>query len=405
MSQGRDPSCPFCYNEIVGGALWFVCGGVGSPGRNGCAFGPDAERERLTGLNFQSRPAFKAPPTRRLGKALMRASCPHCGGATGQRCCPHCHCPLSSHFGTSTSPLIAMVGAKGTGKTVYLTVLARELLTKLWRQFKADIRLSGDSQGAQGTRQWLDRNINHVYADRRLFPKTPRAERGRKQPVVFEWRQEGDGFRFKREKVFETTFLSFYDTAGEDLLTLQSVHDQTYIGSADALILLIDPFTLPKARDFISLPDEAITTEDSTDDIIGLVTESLRSSHGSRTEGRISIPIAVTFTKMDAVLESLPEDHFLRRTPPQDGHYDESFGLETHEQIRSLLQKWGGEKIDNHFDKNYKTYRYFGVSALGAKPDYTQSKVNQSGVQPFRVEEPLIWLLSRFNVVKRRPRA
>jgi hypothetical protein len=48
---------------------------------------------------------------------------------------------------------------------------------------------------------------------------------------------------------------------------------------------------------------------------------------------------------------------------------------------------------------NYSAFRYFAVSALGAEPDYRRATVDEAGVQPFRVEEPLLWLLSRFDVV------
>ena len=41
------------------------------------------------------------------------------------------------------------------------------------------------------------------------------------------------------------------------------------------------------------------------------------------------------------------------------------------------------------------------MSALGAPPDYAAAAVDAGGVQPFRVEEPLLWLLHRFGVIGR----
>ena len=43
----------------------------------------------------------------------------------------------------------------------------------------------------------------------------------------------------------------------------------------------------------------------------------------------------------------------------------------------------------------------FAVSALGAPPDYANSIVDARGVRPFRVAEPLLWLLSQFQVIPR----
>ena len=41
----------------------------------------------------------------------------------------------------------------------------------------------------------------------------------------------------------------------------------------------------------------------------------------------------------------------------------------------------------------------FGVSALGAEPDYSSYTVAPGGVQPHRVEDPVLWLLSKSGTV------
>ena len=49
---------------------------------------------------------------------------------------------------------------------------------------------------------------------------------------------------------------------------------------------------------------------------------------------------------------------------------------------------------------NYKDFRYFGVSALGAEPDYENATVAAGGVRPHRVEDPVLWLLSKAGTVR-----
>src|SRR5262249_27418215 len=156
-----------------------------------------------------------------------RAPCPNCGGQSGIRVCPCCRSELSANFGTAASPLIGMVGARGTGKTVYLTVLAHEMRTNLRRRFAADVRLSGDRpRGAVSPLRWLQQNINSVYEDPRLPLPTPQSPDGRREPVVFEWRQE-----YKRLGVrpLRPSHLSFFDTAGDDLTSQQQTHDLAYL--------------------------------------------------------------------------------------------------------------------------------------------------------------------------------
>jgi hypothetical protein len=387
-------SCPYCYQRIPAHRLWYQCTGRGSPGQTGCPKEVDETRQAMTGYAEQCRPSFPPP---RPGPALRRATCPNCAAVSGIRVCPACHTPLSSNFGESASPLIAMVGAKGTGKTVYLTVLAHELRTNLRKRFAADVRLSGDRQGdATSPKQWLDQNVKAVYTNRRLFPQTAQAQNGRREPLVFEWRHEHRLLRLNRLRTF---YLSFYDTAGEDLTSQGTAHDLTYLGAADALILLLDPFMLPQARNRLHLPKAAITSDEAAVDVLGRVTEMLRSSHGTSGRRRIRIPISVAFAKMDAFDAVLDKDHPLLRVPSVRDKYDDGAGQETHEHIRALLEDFGAGDVDTHLRLNYQNYRYFAVSALGAQPNYDTREVDRNGVHPFRVDEPLVWLLSRFGVV------
>jgi hypothetical protein len=392
-------ACPYCYRRINARRLWYQCTGRGTPGRPGCAVQRDARRQEQTGYADASRPVF-APRTA-APVVPRQATCPTCGGMTGIRVCPNCHTPLSTNFGDAGSPLIAMIGAKGTGKTVYLTVLAHELRTGLRRRFGADVRLTGDAQGGfKSALQWLEQNVDTVFTQRQLFEETPAATAGRREPLVFEWRQERRLAGVLPQ--FRTSFLSFYDTAGEDLTNQSRAHDLAYLGAADALILLLDPFMLPQARDRIKLPPEAITSTESTIDVVGRITEQLRASHGTRSRGRIKQPLAVAFAKVDAFFEELTPDDPLLRSPPALPLYDETIGKATHEHIRALLTEWGGDDIDDHLRHNYRSYRYFAVSSLGAPPDYQQRRVESGGVRPHRVDEPLVWLLSRFGVVPAR---
>ncbi|MBE1491922.1 hypothetical protein [Plantactinospora soyae] len=380
-------ACPYCYHQIPGRKLAYQCTGRGSPGRDGCPKTVDEKRRRETGFNQPSRPVFTADKAGLY--APPRAKCPTCRAESGIRACPCCHTPLSANFGASAGPLIAMVGATGTGKTVYLTVLAHELMNGLRRRFDADVRRVGGSSS----------EVEQVFGEQTLFGQTAQAKGGWREPVVFEWRQQRRGLGIGPR--FRTTYLSFYDTAGEDLTEQDTTHDLTYLGAAEALILLLDPFMIRKARDQIRLPKSALRSQESTLNVVNRVTETLRASHGLKPRQNVKIPVAVAFAKIDAFFDVLGRDHALLRKPPVTAGYDELAGQATHEQIRALLREWDADDIDAHLRHNYENFRYFAVSALGAQPDYDDAVVDPRGVQPFRVDEPLVWLLSRFGVVPR----
>lgn len=393
-------SCPYCYREIKDGVLWFVCTGRGSPQHAGCPPEPDEQRERLTGFIEPSRPAF--PPQAGLARTVRRAYCPRCHGVTGIRACPECHTVLSPTFGDRRSPLIALVGAKGTGKTVYLTVLAHELRNDLRRRFNADVRLTGDAQGGfRSSLQWLQNNVDRMYKNGELSPLTQPAPSGRRHPLVFEWRQQYKEWRFLRRS--RSSFLSFYDTAGEDLTNPNATHEQAYIGAADALIVLLDPFLIPAARDQIKVPEKVVQSDQGTLDVLARVTNHLRGSHAVRPDQPVTVPIAVVFAKIDAFFHALGQDHPLFHSPAPGPVYDEILGGQTHEAVRALLHQWNADDIDAHLEQNYRTYRYFAVSALGTEPDYAEMTL-QGSVKPHRVDEPLVWLLSQFRVIPKGPR-
>ncbi len=405
-------ACPYCYHPINQRKLAYQCLGRGVPGGSQCAKREDERRQELTTVRTAAYPTF-VPQTSFLaslaqtflsqpGRPLFRtrqAACPYCGGLTGVRACPVCHTPLSSTFAESRSPLVGMVGGKGAGKTVYLSVLHHELRTTVRRRFHADIRLSGDQHGGAGSpRQWLENYEEQLFQQGRLFEQTAAALNGQRAPVVIEWRQPK---RKLGRATFGTTVLSFYDAAGEDLTSQDRVNTQAYLSVANGLVLLLDPWQLPGAMERIEVPASAVRDAEPPLEVLTRITELLRVSHQVKASRRVKVPLAVVFAKMDAFFPVLGGNHPLLAKASALPGYDETVGQDTHEHVLAMLHDYGADDIDAHLMHNYTTFRYFAVSALGAAPDYAAEKVDVGGVQPFRVEEPLLWLLHGFGVIDR----
>jgi hypothetical protein len=119
----------------------------------------------------------------------------------------------------------------------------------------------------------------------------------------------------------------------------------------------------------------------------------LRATHEGNPRRKIRIPVAVAFVKVDALFPILGDNSPILRLPATRPSYDDDDGLAVHEHVRSLLYAWGADDVDAHLASNYTRYRYFAVSSLGAPPDYGRFTVDRAGVRPFRVEDPLLWLL------------
>ena len=392
--------CPFCFRRIDSSHLAYQCTGRGNIA---CKKELDETRQRLTGSQQETFPTFL--PAGRTSLTTGRSAsndCPTCGGPARRRACPECHTALPIDFVNSRSPMIGLVGAKGSGKTVLMTVLVKQLREVVGRQFGADIRIATDNpDGTQGLSDYQASREMPLYSKGVLPTGTAQqGSAGRKHttPVVLRWRQESA--RLMRGQGLDSTVLSFVDTAGEDLNDQDTAFTLQYLSVCDALMITLDPFALPGARTRLNLPDGAIQVADGVPlDVVANITELLRTEHKVKKKRKIKLPVAIVFTKIDAFYPTIDRHNPIMAEPPQAAAYQEADGQNVHEHMLALLHEWKADDIDMHMRLNYDDYRYFGVSALGAEPDYRGNAVAPGGVQPHRVEDPVLWLLARTGTV------
>jgi hypothetical protein len=388
--------CPFCFERIDSSRLAYQCVGRGNIE---CKKEVDEERRRRTKSVVETYPTFMPPEGRSAGPP----TCPTCGGKTNRRACPKCHTALPSDFEDSKSPMIGLVGAKGSGKTVLMTVLVKQMRDAIGKRYDADIRLATDNpDGHQGLSDYQANREAPLYKGRKLPPPTSQlgsAARQQAVPVMLRWRQE-TARPFGGTSI-KSTMLSFVDTAGEDLSDQETTFTLRYLSVCDALIVLLDPFALPGARAQLNLPESAINVEEDVPlDVVANITEMLRTEHNIKKKKKITIPVAVVFTKIDAFFPTLDRNNPIMATAPTVPGYDNPDGQAVHEHMLALLHEWDAQDIDTHMRLNYSDYRCFGVSALGAEPDYESQTVAAGGVQPHRVEDPALWLLWKAGTVR-----
>lgn len=386
--------CPYCYDSFGAGEILFRCSG--QPGADGraCERQTDERLERAFGFRDPLPPVFAAN-----GRKLQ-ARHGDCKEPTGHRVCPHCHSQLPVQFGKVTSRLIAMVGARETGKTVYMTVLIHELTNKVGARFNAALSGSDDY-----TRQRFVADYERrLYQDGQLFEATRSAgtRGGKVTPLVFRFTTERSGLLGTRPA---HNLLSFFDSAGEDLASQDRVEaNARYLANADAIILMLDPLQMPGARRLATadarLP--ALGTGDTPANLLIRVTELLQMRLGLGPTAQITKPVAVAFSKLDVVRHALPRGSPLLRPEGQSPRFDRADAAEVHEHVRALLHDWEGAQIDQLLRFNYARYRYFGLSALGESPT-RDNLVSEAGIRPYRVPDPLLWLLSEFGTIPATP--
>ncbi len=403
LAHDTDAHCPYCYEEISQQQPWFRCtGGIG-PGGKRCAAKVDRVLRNRTGFTREVPPAFA------VSGRWSAARCPECEGRTSIRVCPVCHSRLPVHFGKVGSHLIVPVGAKEAGKSVFMTVLVHELMHQAGQQFNAAITGADDH-----TREkFLSDYERPLYRESRLLPPTTTTAGGpSRPPLVFRFTTERPvprvlngpfataGLRGNRDP--QRTLLSFFDTAGEDLRSQQSMEQNVrYLSAADGIVLLLDPLQMRGARE-LAAPGTRLPTPGRGDDepanVLESVTDLLLGGNEGKPGQRIGKPLAIVFTKMDSLLRGLQETSPLLRPPPRNRYFDERDSLEVHTEIQRLLARWEGTRIDQIARLNYRTYRYFGVSALGETPT-EDNRVAARGIRPYRVTSPVLWILAQFGII------
>lgn len=376
--------CPYCFN-IVNNVSFRCINRV--PGQ--CPPIEDAELGRYQRLN--------APPLMpRVSEGpLTGAVCAFCKHHTNHGVCPYCHNDLPTNDVSSKSLLFALVGAKNAGKSHYIAVLINEL-QRLAPSHRAGLMPLGGT-----IKKYRTDFRSYLYDAHRTIPVTQPAmvNESVRSPLIYRWSRETKGIF--NQKIFRVSQLVFFDTAGEDLHELDVMDVETrYVALSDGLIFLLDPLQIPAVRELlkhkVTLPEPDVPPQE----IIVHVTQTIRNTLGIAMHHLIEIPIAVTFSKIDAIRDLLDERSPLRYASPHRSELDEADVDRVHESVRAHLAQWMDESLDGILATNYNKFRYFGVSALGAPPSSDGTLHNGVAPAPLRVEDPLLWLLSRYDLVK-----
>lgn len=381
--------CPYCYNKIDPKRAMFRCTGRQAAGRVPCQKREDDVRRDALG---DATPVYGSftPAASRLPGARAAVRCPSCDGITSIRVCPGCHSVLPANF-TAESPMFGIVGVRGSGKTVMLSVLTQELTSTVARRFKASI----DSVGTSKLLEDLAQLRRGYDSESRALPEqTARAGKSTAVPAVFEWQISRERLGGSQKTL--STILSFYDSSGEDLASLDRTREQHYLAAADGLILLLDPFGFPENR--TTAISRGVSTDALVDEprsVLRNVTEMLREAEQVRNGKKIKRPLAIVLAKIDAFFDEVGPDHTVRSPSITGPYFSEKESLDLHNHAAALVSQWGGDDVLAMLELNYTTYRFFVASALGVEPDYRTARVNAKGVLPHRVAEPLLWHMAR----------
>lgn len=380
--------CPFCFAEFSGQDILFRCISASCTGR--AADTVYAEARGYAPINMGH--AF-SPGKRSFMSGVPRvAECNVCKKETRTRLCPSCHFELSHDVGQIEQRIIAIIGGSNTGKSHYIVSLVTRLQHEVGANFGFSVSMVGD-----GTRErWMNDFYRPLYENKTVLAGTQRASLDSrvKNPLMFR-------LTLKNGNHIKALNISFFDTAGEDMANLKVDMLSTearYICHADGIIVLLDPLQIDSVRQQLSgvnFPKQDHMARPEF--IVSRLRELYELYYQKLGAKRISIPVAFTLSKIDTLRSIISPDSTLLRPSEHFGYLDLPDVQSVSTEIGSYLQTWIGTGFYNDIDLKFANYRYFGVSSLGGQPDASN---RLKTVDPLRVEDPFLWVLHQFDLVK-----
>ena len=413
--------CPHCWHGFYPDQAWYISGHAELVGD---AVAGDFEQARFA-------------PHQATRDGHGHAVDPK-GARMVDRACPRCHLQVPRDLLRQRPLFVSVVGAPRSGKTYFVTAMVHQARRELGRFFhyalhEAD---SHDVRAFQQLEQALFYNptpdvptflakteesgspYNRVRLDGGdvLLPK----------PFIFSLRPTDANVDAAKHGAALHRELVLYDNAGESFEHLKERYGERvtqHLGEAAAVLFTFDPLQDPDARQRLAgggtSADPQLTTAAHSYRQDPVLTETVHRirRHRQVPDGtRLPVDLAVCVMKYDVWRPLLPFgaddiDHTSVEADPTApvGRFD----VDEVNRI-SLLARAFVDEVSPAFvataEANFRTVRYFPVSALGGSPAYDDQatagpnnplKVRPSAVQPFRASHPLLWVIQRQGLIRK----
>jgi hypothetical protein len=362
--------CPYCFEEFPVEQMLFdsYSGGEAMPGR----YGP---LERMLG-----RPL--TPPKNKRGQWLTRKLCPKD---------PNHILPVTA--GSQTSLVIGIIGAKFSGKSHYIA----SLIERLENQVGADLQTALLPVTDETRERYRREFYNPLFGKGLVLPLTV----GTPPPLIYDLTLDGKLWGEKRNRAIT---LALYDTAGENLQDATTARQMVqYLRVASGLIFLVDPLQVPSVREALppSVQPPPLDQDAAPNQIMANVLQLLENGAVLNSNAPLSIPVAVALTKCDVLRDAGLID--TNRLWNMDKRHIGYFDVEAHEDMSGMMgeyvQRWS-MAAHSTVQRRFSRHAFFGLSATGCAPDPHTGRYKF--ISPWRVEDPLLWLLAELGVIPAR---
>lgn len=269
-------------------------------------------------------------------------------------------------------PQIAVWGASGVGKTVYLAGAMLALQT--FYEDRWSWLIGGNSAGREHTFDFINYEIGKLQGGRMVQP----TEEKEPEQYLFQLEQRGD-LLGRTGRYHEIALVDVAGVLIEDTADRYSYFET--LRNSQGILMLIDP----KLKGVYQAPTPE-RSEVTYFALINLLIKHLQDTHGKGA--RLEMPIAICLTKIDQ------EEHWPYRNQP-----------------KKYLQEILGKATFNLLANTFTKKEFFAISTVGRYRDPVTGQeqsnldphpdrnhlLNFKAWEPYCVLDPLFWLLDHFE--------
>lgn len=397
--------CPYCFNKFSSSEAEYQCENKERKidGKRFCPTSPDTKyntywhypKEVESGHFFR-----RGGLSKLFGGTVKPGKCDVCGTESRKFVCPHCHNWLPTEMIEEGSEIISIIGTPNSGKTVYFTALIHEL-QKYGSKFGLTVTPTNVThKPEERTSVKYRENKIQLFDNHTLLAKTVYNEDERSIPMMFSLTTKKAGSKKGR-----TIYLVFYDSAGEAFDNTERINNMKYLNESSGIILLMDPFSIPKLRkdlgSVVKVPKGYESGNVDVNNIIDNLNE-FTSSYKKEMSGK---PVAMTFSKIDVVVDGLEEigadyqiagiDLETNSSIMKTGIFSQSEADQIDEGLSKACElQWDEKGLKDKLRTKYENVKMFAVSSLGGE---ISSYPADEPLRPYRVLDPLVWILTQMG--------
>lgn len=408
--------CPYCFKKFENNQALYQCESEerDSDGDYRCKRITSDKYDRYwKGEDLLIRNVWKQKSglsSRLFGPKFDTQLCPKCGYKSRRFVCPHCYNWLPTEMIENGADIISVIGSPSSGKTNYIVALIQQLRKYGYKMNLQVIptQIHRDGHKEESTQNLYKKLENQLFTDKTVLQKT--SDKKTDIPWIFHLSQPSTG---------KSIYLVFYDTAGEKFQS-DIKNTAKYLKESSAVIMILDTLSIDYVKEILEKKNQqGLGGVSANYDEIQTALNNFKTESGTIIENR---PYAFVFSKFDAIIDNKNDldfaaDEFVVGDKKSNSSYIKTGVLDLSkvnsisETIEEALYEqwdmgaladyalnWGAKKGVRDPNNPYNKYKFFGVSAFGGMPDESGTLTK---VEPYRVMDPLIWILHKlgqFNI-------